>query len=178
MSRVINVINKLFNKNHIAMILVLMIIFIIPFKANAVTKDYSKFDWDKFYEANKNYWSSVCDKNDKECHDEILYYQKMFYTKLYKLLADYQKRGIYINDDIILTTAFFELIPTYGGNPTQEVRYKDIFSKDKASRSAIKIDDDYNIADTFTGDEETIKKEAETFNDETDTHGYYNREVI
>ena len=171
MSRVLKHFYKIINKNHIAMILVLMIIFVFPFKINAANKDYSKFDWDTFYAANNHYWRSICDGKDKDCNDSILYYQKAFYTKLYKLLADYQQKGIYINDLVIITTSFFELLPDYGGNPNRAVDYKQFFSAgtDTANRTAIKIDDDYTIDDQFEADESKIQEQANSFADETDT---------
>ena len=173
MSRVLNNIIKYLNKNHIYMVLVLVILFIIPIKVNAVSnKDYSKFNWDTFYEKNKNYWTDMCKKEseEEECHDTILYYQEKYYKKLYQLLAAYQMKGLYISDDVIITTTFFELFPGYGGNPNQEVHYKTIYQKggETGARAAIKLDDDYS-ADVEVEDEGSMQNKANEMNNEDDT---------
>lgn len=172
MSRIVNKFINIINKNHIYMVLVLLIMFIIPTNVLAANKDYSKFDWDKFYAANKNYWSSMCNMNEKgECDDDIIVYQKEFYTKMYKLLSYYQEKGVYIADDLIVTTAFYELLPNYAGNPVQEYKYQHFFSTsgETAKRSAIKIDDNYDVDIDYNGDTSKLEKEVESFNTESDT---------
>ena len=177
MSRVLNKISKVFNKNHYSMILVLLtLLMIIPFNASAKLRNYSDFSWDAFYEKNKNYWSSLCENDEKveECRDGILSYQKDFYTKLYKILAKYQEKGLYISDDIIVETVFFELLPSYTGNPTQDNVYKSRYSVygNKAQRSAIKIDEyeeDPSINDNYDADEDELNSMAAYYDNETDT---------
>ena len=176
MSRVLNNIKSFLNKNHLTMILVLLTLIIIPFSANAKEKDYSKFDWDKFYEENKLYWSSACENviNPETCEEEILIYQKDFYTKLYKLLAKYQQKGLFISDEVLIQTIFFDLLPTYTGNPVTAELYKNNFSifGEKAKRSAIKVDlfdSEPSVEDNYDADEEELNLMAEYYDDETDT---------
>ena len=171
-----NILNKIINKNHLTMILVLVILTLIfPMKAQAKMTDYSEFDWDSFYEKNKGYWSSLCeDPEDEECIDGIVNNQKNFYTKLYKMLTKYQKKGLYIIDDIILETVFFELLPTYTGHPTQINTYQGTYSvfKGTAKRSSIKIDEadlDPDIEDNYDADEEELNFMASYYDQETDT---------
>jgi murein DD-endopeptidase MepM/ murein hydrolase activator NlpD len=179
MSRVINKILSILNKNHLTMILVLMtLIIILPTNARAVgVIDYSKFDWDTFYEKNKNYWTDMCEGNQDEeaCENAVMKYQKSFYTKLYKMLAKYQAKGLYISDEIILETVFFELFPSYTGNPETGQVYNSqyaIFGKTN-NRSAIKVDEedmDPDIEDNYNvEDQGVLDAMAEYYNNETDT---------
>ena len=176
MSRVLNNIKSLLNKNHLTMILVLLTLIVIPFSGKAAVKDYSKFDWDTFYKENQVYWSSACEgvPNPDECQDDILSYQKDFYTKLYKILAKYQQKGLYISDELLVQTIFFDLLPTYTGNPVNAETYKNYYSifGDKAKRSAIKVDTfdmDPTVDDNYDADENTLNSMAEYYDNETDT---------
>lgn len=177
MSRVLNKILNVINKNHLSMILVLLTLLVIfPIKASAKMRNYADFDWDSFYEKNKNYWTDLCenDENEGECRNGILHYQKDFYTKMYKILAKYQAKGLYMSDDIIIETVFFELLPSYTGNPTNTESYKikySIFGR-KADRAAIKIDEseeDPNIEDNYDADEDELNSMADYYDNETDT---------
>lgn len=74
---------------------------------------YEDFDWDTFAEQNKSFWSAYCENSDDEkCEDEILKAQKKFYKKLYKILAKYEKKGLFINDNVILETVFIDMSPS------------------------------------------------------------------
>jgi hypothetical protein len=159
------------------MILVLLTLLVIfPINASAKLNNYSEFSWDSFYEKNKNYWSDLCenDENEEECKNGIMYYQKEFYTKMYKILAKYQAKGLYMSDDVIIETVFFELLPSYTGNPTNTEEYKTKYSifGNRADRSAIKLDeteDDPNIEDNYDADEDELNKMGEYYDNETDT---------
>ena len=81
--------------------IILVTFFSIDLNVFAANFNYSDFDWNEFLEQNKNYWISSCDEGDEKCYDRILKTQEQFYTKLYKLLAQYEKKGIVIKDSII-----------------------------------------------------------------------------
>lgn len=74
-------------------------------------KDYSQFDWDTFYEYNVNFWGS-CTLGDTNCQSELLMNQKGFYTKLYRILKKWQKKGTYLRDQLIISTVYFDLSPS------------------------------------------------------------------
>ena len=179
MSRVINIIKNIISKNHLTMILVLLtLILFIPTNVVAEEQDYASFDWDEFYEQNHDYWSSFCEEEEmdaEECKNAIMKPMKSFYTKLYKILAKYQNKGLYINDEIIVETVFFEVLPGYGATPSEISKYNDLYSVfgETNSRSAIKVDEtdpDPDIDDNYTTEsEEEINKMAEYYNKETDT---------
>ena len=89
--------------------------FLIIFLLGIVKVDafkYSDFDFEEFKEQTKNYWSSYCPNKDDKCADRIIESQKKFYKKLYKLLAKYEKKGLIIDDSIIIETVFFEYSPS------------------------------------------------------------------
>jgi murein DD-endopeptidase MepM/ murein hydrolase activator NlpD len=176
MSRVTNILKKIINKNHLAMILVLLILIVIPFTANAERKKYSEFDWDAFYEENRDYWTDLCEgSQEADCENRIMKYMKNFYTKLYKLLAKYEDKGLFIRDQIIIETAFFEVFPSHAGNPTSQAEYNRTYSVfgENNKRVAIKIDEedmDPNIEDDYTtADESTLDAMAQYYENETDT---------
>lgn len=103
------------------------VILISSWNIEAASFRYSDFDWDKFANEKKNYWESICrkdlvDENGVEdCTNKILKSQKKFYVKLYKLLAKYQeKKQLYINDNVILETVFYNLIPSQLSDDSNE----------------------------------------------------------
>lgn len=96
---------------------ILVTFFSININVNAASFKYSDFDWDEFLEQNKNYWVSSCDEGDDKCYDRILKTQEKFYTQLYKLLAQYEKKGIVIKDSIIIETVFYGLTPSSFKDP-------------------------------------------------------------
>lgn len=95
----------------------LIVFFLSPRITNAANFKYADFDFDKFAEENLGYWTFLCSEdydNQPEidtCKEKIIASQRVFYTRLYKLLAKYQARGLFIDDKIIIMTAFFELDP-------------------------------------------------------------------
>jgi len=109
-------IKKLFNKK-VTLILFFLITFLIFNKSTtAAYFNYADFDFDKFAEENKNYWTGTCsfaetEAEEEKCVEIILSKQEKFYTRLYKLLAEYQKNGYFIDDNIIIATIFYGLTP-------------------------------------------------------------------
>lgn len=104
-------INRIFKKMILTISLFLISFFAVT-PVKAASFKYSEFNWDKFAKKNKNYWLSTCKQveDEKKCEDTILKQQKKFYTKLYKLLAKYERKGVVgLNDNIILATIFFEI---------------------------------------------------------------------
>ena len=130
---------------------------------------YSEFDWDTFYEANKEFWLQGCitpeGGTDAECEYQIIRYQKNFYTKFYKLLAKYETSGILrpdsslakdrenyeLVDDIVLETVFYEMTPSqFADDPTEYVdtykpkENKGVYSLDESDIEDPRVDIDYN----------------------------------
>ena len=163
-------------KNHIAMILVLLILIVIfPAKVSARMDDYSKFDWDQYYEQNKYFWGPLCDddeidENNNCLQDGVLKHQKKFMVKTYKILSKYQKKGLVISDDLILTTALFQLTPEYYGSPDGNDKYKDIYGQYGGNdiRDTITVDEVEEITDDITEDK-FDEDEAKLIEQETDT---------
>lgn len=103
--------NRIFKKMILTISFFLISFFTIT-PVNAASFRYSEFNWDKFAEKNKKYWLTNCETvdNKEKCEDLILTQQKKFYTKLYKLLAKYERKGVVgLNDNIIISTIFFEI---------------------------------------------------------------------
>lgn len=103
--------NKLLRKIG-NMFLIFLIIFLLGTNKVHASFNYSDFDYNEFVEQTKDYWTSYCPNGEKDCVDQIIKSQEKFYTKLYKLLAKYQKRDLVIDDAIILATVFFEYSPS------------------------------------------------------------------
>lgn len=86
-------------------------------EAGHVKYAYSEFEWDKFREQRKFWWSDACN-NDKSIEDEpewcenVLKSEEEFYVRLYKILAKMDKEGFAINDEIILQAVFYGLTPS------------------------------------------------------------------
>ena len=133
MFNILNTIRKINNKNHLTMILVLLtLLVIIPSNVFAKMSDYSKFDWDKFYESNKYMFGETCmgdDVNpDGTCkEDTLLKGQKKFFVRTYSILAKYQKKGLVMSDDLILTTALYGLSAEQSGNEQGDIAYKEYY---------------------------------------------------
>ncbi len=99
-------------KRVINLVVAFLIIFLLGVNSVYANFRYSDFDYDEFAEQTKNYWSQYCDNGDEKCVDEIIKSQRKYYTKLYKLLAKYEKKGLLIDDAIIIATTFFEFGPS------------------------------------------------------------------
>lgn len=102
--------NVLF-KRGVLITFLLMAFFCINKNVFASSFAYSAFDWDTFLEQHKSYWVSGCENGDTDCVDRVLKTKEKFYKRLYSLLATYQNRGYFINDNIIIETVFFGLTP-------------------------------------------------------------------
>ena len=89
----------------------LITFFCLSVNVFAASFAYDKFDWNSFLEQHKNYWISDCAKDDEDCVDEVLKTKEKFYTRLYELLAQFNKKGYFIDDNIIIETVFFGLTP-------------------------------------------------------------------
>lgn len=104
---------KVINKSIPFLIKMILCIslFLIFNNVKADGYDYASFNWDEFAEKYKNYWSGTCEKdeNSEKCVEQTLKSQKKFYTKLYKMLAKYERSGLYIKDEIIIATIYFGL---------------------------------------------------------------------
>lgn len=104
---------KVINKSIPFLIKMILCIslFLIFNNVKADGYNYASFNWDEFAEKYKNYWSGTCEKeeNSEKCIEQTLKSQKKFYTKLYKMLAKYERSGLYIKDEIIIATIYFGL---------------------------------------------------------------------
>lgn len=107
---------KLLEKSIILVLFFLITFFTFNNPSKAASFKYSEFDFDKFAEKNLGYWTRNCsqkydtENEQKKCTEKVLESQRSFYTRLYKLLAKFEKYG-HIDDKIIITTTFFELDP-------------------------------------------------------------------
>ena len=91
----------------------LITFFCLKIDINAASFPYDKFDWDSFLEQHRDYWvSSYCeDESNEECVDSVLKTKEKFYKRLYQLLEQFNKKGYFIDDNIIIETVFFGLTP-------------------------------------------------------------------
>ena len=88
-------------------------VIVLPMNPESANFRYADFDWDTFAEQNKSFWSAYCENDDDpKCEDKVLKAQKKFYKKLYKILSKYEKKGLFINDNIILETVFIDMSPS------------------------------------------------------------------
>lgn len=143
--------------------------FMVVSQVDAYGFKFTEFNWDNFYEANKDFWLQECEKSDEEnddqCKIQILKKQKKFYTKFYKLLAKYERQGIlkpdspiakdrviyeYI-DNLVLETVFYEMTPSqFADDPEEYVNTyqpkngKGAYNIDETDLEDPKIDIDYN----------------------------------
>lgn len=159
---------------------------------------YSEFNWDTFYESRKDFWEDACkDENgnvDTVCNYEVLISQKKFYTKFYKTLAKYEKKGLHINDDVILETILYEMSPSQfsdSGKEYQEEYYQtgtDISNKngvyviDETDLEDPNIEDDYSnpdLATYFEEERDTIKTLVKNMvANSTSCYGIYGDPII
>ncbi len=162
------------NTNKIYMLLkkkYIILFFLITFFAFNINVDaayfnYADFDFDKFAEENKKYWTGACVNEDtsaeqEKCIEIVLSKQRTYYTRLYKLLARYQRRGYLIDDNILIATTFHELTPDLFTDTGSF--YKNIIDKNK---NFYNFDPDLNF-ETVVDDEpdfEYFDKEKDTLN--------------
>lgn len=110
---------KLF-KRFLVLSFLLITFFSIKIESNAANFAYSDFDWDELLKQNRNYWVAVCKEDDDECVDVVLKTKERFYTRLYEILADVQKKYGYINDNYIIATVFYGLTPDMFSDPDDD----------------------------------------------------------
>lgn len=176
MFNILNTIRKMNNKNHLTMILVLLtLLIILPTNVLGKMSDYSKFDWDKFYENNKFMFGEMCLEEDRDedgtcVEDSLLKGQKRFFVRTYKLLAKYQKKGLIISDDLVLTTALYGLAAEHTGNAPGDEEYKDFFYYEKSGELEAGLIYDESIdEDNYDIEEKFDENEAMNLSKENDT---------
>ena len=148
---------------------------LFPVKVFAWSKPYRDFDWDEFYKEQRKYWNGNCSNGEDEgCDSKFLLAQKDFYIKLYESLAKYEeyeyedkdgnKKNLYINDNIILETVYFELQPDENTNHSEDTKYQSYYDSAKMGINASGKEDDINPDDPFTEAEyrEYFEKETDT----------------
>ena len=88
----------------------LILFLILTINVKAASFAYKDFDFNEFAENTKNYWGTICedDEDSNMCIETITKNQKEYYTRLYKILAKYEEKGLHIDDKIIIGTSFFE----------------------------------------------------------------------
>lgn len=148
--------NNLIN-NGLLLVFLFVTFFALINNVFAANFKYSDFNWDEFSQNNKNYWTGIC-KDDVECVDSVLESKKNFYTTLYKLLDQVQKKYGYINDNYIIATVFYGLTPDSFKDP-----------ENKSDKNPYNIDSDESTKDRFIGTDEEDSMAVEYFENETDT---------
>ncbi len=118
MTNILKQIKMLFKKRVFILLFFLITFFVFNIHAKAAYFNYADFDFDKFAEENKDYWTGECrnevnEKKEQKCIELVLSKQRQYYTRLYKLLTKYQKKGYFIDDNIIIATTFYDLTPDY-----------------------------------------------------------------
>lgn len=141
-------------KYGLLLVFLFVTFFSIKINSNAASFAYSDFDWDELLKQNKNFWTSTCDEDDEECVDKVLETKKRFYTRLYEILADLQRDGYNINDNIIIATVFYGLTPDTFADSEEYSKYNP-YNLDDDSNSLTKnkyigrIDDDKEAAKSY-----------------------------
>lgn len=157
--------NKLLIKKRYLILFFLITYFIFFGNVFAANFNYADFDFDRFAEENKGYWSDQCaDDTDhsEKCAEKIISQQKNYYVRLYKILAKYQKKGYMVDDNIIISTTFFGLTPDLFSDEGKN--YNEIFGLDNAAYNYdTNIDlDNYDIDEIPTVD--ILENETDTLN--------------
>lgn len=159
---------KCLKNKKLKKVVLLISVFLVSFfniNVYAANFKYKDFDFDIFAKHNLGFWTSHCSGNSKDvenCTEETLETQRQFYTRLYKILAKYEKKGLNIRDDIIIATVFFELNLDMFNDDGQS--YKDLNNTDK---SPYNYDKDDNL-DFYDPDNDT-EEAANYFASEVDT---------
>lgn len=92
-------IKMLFKKRVFVILFFLITFFVFSIKIDAAYFNYADFDFDKFAEENKEYWTGQCvneidEKAVEKCVELVISRQRKYYTRLYKILAKYQKKEL------------------------------------------------------------------------------------
>lgn len=172
MRKVLNITKMLLSKSKelLAFLAVALFSVILISSAKASSFSYSDFDFDTYFKEKGDYWVSYCN-NNQDCIDQVISKQRKFYTKLYKILAKYAKKGIIADDsfvdNIILETVFINLNPGTLSDSSEE--YKEFWETDSESFAVDDADlDDPEVEPDY--DYSSMTEEyAQYFNDEKDT---------
>jgi len=152
-------------KSFLFISFLLITFFCIKIDSYASSFAYSDFNWEEFSKQNKNYWVSGCEEDDDNCEDRVLKTKKNFYTKLYSLLAEYERKGYKIDDNIIIETVFYGLTPdSFADAGTRETEYEG--QEYEYGYNIDNTEDSDKYIATDEGDKESAK---EYFKKETDT---------
>src|SRR5574344_971206 len=106
------------NKKQLIRSITIILLFLVAFFIGNIHSQalYESFDFDSYAKRNYGYWSSECENDVKSsnveaCVEKTIASQRKFYTTLYKLLAKYEKKGLIINDNLIIATVLYQLTP-------------------------------------------------------------------
>ena len=164
MAKCYDLLKKLLKMGILLIPFFLIVFFSFTSEISAAYFRYSDFDFDAFAKQNLGYWTYVCSDNSvsekelKDCQEKIIASQKKFYVRLYKLLAKYQSKGMYIDDKIIIMTSFFELDPNmFADDPSY---YQGVTNTNGVPYTGDDSDDVYDIDNDYS---------AEYWENETDT---------
>ncbi|MDD2238878.1 MAG: M23 family metallopeptidase [Bacilli bacterium] len=161
MVNIINKHNKLLIKRRYLILFFFITYFLFTFNVNAANFNYAEFNFDEFTEKNLGYWTDQCaegGESNEKCKEKIISKQKNYYTRLYKILAAYQKKGITIDDNIIITTTFYGLTPDLLND--DGTNYDDIFGLDNSAYNYLDNDFIYDI--DIIPDKSFFEKETDT----------------
>ena len=148
----------------------------MPVKAE---QDYSRFDFNSLEEQSKEKWEAYCKqefvengkKEQEKCYNTLSNNFKRFYEKLYKILAKYQDKDLYINDQVILWTVFYaqffspstdawsHRVNSKSNLSLYEQFASDYFgfSLDETDGSEVTPDVDYSKIDYYAKETDTLK---------------------
>ncbi|MDD4705968.1 MAG: M23 family metallopeptidase [Bacilli bacterium] len=161
MANLINNLNKLLIKRRYLILFFLITYFLFTISVKAASFNYADFDFDKFAEENLGYWTDQCaegGESNQKCKEKIISKQKKYYIRLYKILAAYQKKGITIDDNIIITTTFYGLTPDLLND--DGTNYDDLFGLDNSAYNYLDDNFEYNI--DIIPDKDFFEKETDT----------------
>lgn len=153
---------KLSKKMIFSISIFLIAFFSLNFSVNAANFKYKDFDFDEFAKKNLGFWTNSCsskyDEEDVEnCTEEILESQRQFYTRLYKILAKYERKGVKFNsntDNIIIATVFYDI--SVDMFTDDGIYYKQV---NKTDKTAYNYDADEDI-DAYDPDADDAENEA------------------
>ena len=155
---------KVINRNIrflIKMILCISLFLICIPNTKADGYNYSSFKWEDFADQYKNYWSGICEteEDSDKCIESTLKTQKKFFTKLYKMLAKYERSGLYIKDEIIIATIYYGLdLDSFRDDNYFYKKWFDKISFDFNNEDDnIELDDDNENTTSLTTEANSIK---------------------
>ena len=148
---------KLF-KSLLVLSFLLITFFSIKINGYTASFAYSDFNWDELLKQNQNFWTSLCDEEDKDCVDKVLKTKEKFYTRLYEILDSVQKDYGFIDDNLVIATVFYGLNADSFADPSDD-KY-----------NPFNIDQDENTKNKFIGSDDGDRESAKSyFEKETDS---------